>query len=259
MISRQIIFTFFLFATLKGLCNTEVNLGFFGDTKSEEYQGVELGLQEAKHQGNFSDIKYNFFINPDDSKISEINSLNVVITDFRQKKLDMLLEKFETLPVFNLSDDSDSLRKKCFINGFHIPPSTSMLNDAAKLATRVGKVRAWHHNFRKYAALQLNNRFFKYYKEVMSEKAWFGWVSVKIIAEVSLRTRNPEQLIVNLKGNLKFDGQKGRKLSFRANGQLRQPIFVIQNNNVVEEIPNFVNERYGGLDLIGGTECIKIN
>ena len=58
---------------------------------------------------------------------------------------------------------------------------------------------------------------------------------------------------------LQGQGQKGRKLSFRNNGQLRQPIFVIQNDRVIEEIPKHVNEQHGGLDLIGGTECLKVN
>ena len=111
-----------------------------------------------------------------------------------------------------------------------------MSEDAKTLATEDGQLQAWQHSFKKYAAQQLNNRYFVKYKRRMSENAWFGWAGIKIISEVTMRTQKPDQLMQDLKENIKFDGQKGRKLSFRHNGQLRQPVFVVKDGEVVEEI-----------------------
>ena len=85
----------------------------------------------------------------------------------------------------------------------------------------------------------------------MSEKAWYGWAGIKIISEVTMRTRKPDNLMQDLKGDIKFDGQKGRRLSFRHNGQLDNQCFLVKNNKVIEEIPVHSNNKHGGLDLIG--------
>ena len=70
-----------------------------------------------------------------------------------------------------------------------------------------------------------------------------------------MRTRKPDDLMQDLKEDIKFDGQKGRRLSFRHNGQLRQPVFVVKDGKVVEEIPAHSNNEHGGLDMIGEDKC----
>ena len=232
-----------------------VNVGFFGDSESEEFNGVKLGLSEAKHQGRFVGVSYNLLVNPVKNKNSHIDSMNAIVTNLKDAELRLLIERFAYLPIINLSDDSNSLRRECISNTFHINPSRAMLDDAKILATEDGQLQAWQHSFKKYAAIQLNNRFFAKYNRRMSENAWFGWVGMKIISETTMRTRKPTDLTRDLKGNIKFDGQKGRKLSFRYNGQLRQPIFIVKNGEVVEEIPTHSNNEYGGLDMIGENKC----
>ena len=46
------------------------------------------------------------------------------------------------------------------------------------------------------------------------KNAWYGWAGIKIISEVTMRTRKPDQLMQDLKENIKFDGPKGRKVIF---------------------------------------------
>ena len=89
----------------------------------------------------------------------------------------------------------------------------------------------------------------------MSEEAWYGWAGIKIISEVTMRTRKPDDLMQDLKEDIKFDGQKGAGYLFGYNGQLRQPMFLVKNDKVIEEIPVHSNNKYGGLDLIGEDKC----
>ncbi len=246
-----------LLVVQKANADLVITIGFFGNSESKEFSGVKLGLSEAQHQGKFVGINYNLLVNPSKQKDSYADSLNVVITDLVGPELSLLIEQFPFLPVLNLADKSNSLRQECIFNAFHINLSMAMLKDASALATEDGQLRAWQHSFKKYAAIQLNNRYQAKYNRRMSEEAWFGWAGVKIISEVIMRKQKPADLIKNLKEDIKFDGQKGRKLSFRHNGQLRQPIFVVNDDKVVEEIPVHSNGRYGGLDLIGENECYE--
>lgn len=257
MIKQILILLILIVNTPTAHADRKVNIVFFGDTSSKEYDGVQLGFFEATLQGKFLNLHYKILKNPTDPELSKIKQLDIIVTDYKKSQLQLLIKKFPGLPILNLSDDADILRQECSDNVFHIIPSRAMLNDAKRLKTEEGILQAWQHNFRKYAALQLNNRFFNKYNEPMSDEAWFGWVSIKIIAELFIRKKNPDNFIFDLKNNINFDGQKGRKLSFRSDGQLRQPLFVVQNDKVVEEIPKFKNELYGGLDSIGVNRCVK--
>ncbi len=252
---KTIIGVVLLIITQKAIGNVNVNFGFIGNPESEEFNGVKLGLDEAEHQGKFIGVNYKLFVYPTDEGYSHNDLLDVIVTNLAGTKLLSLIEQFSHLPVVNLSDASNLLRRKCLSNAFHIIPSSTMVSDANMLATKHGKIRAWQYSFKKYAARQLNNRYFGKFNRRMSEEAWYGWAGIKIVSEVTMRTRKPNDLIRDLKEDIKFDGQKGRRLSFRHNGQLRQPMFLVKNNNVIEEIPVHSNNKYGGLDLIGENKC----
>ena len=252
---KAIIGVILLIITQKAIGEIDVNFGFIGNPESEEFNGVKLGLDEAEHQGKFIGVNYKLFVYQTDEDYSQIDLLDVIVTNLTGTKLLSIIEQFGHLPVVNLSDASNLLRRKCISNAFHIIPSSTMLSNANRLATEHGQIRAWQYSFKKYAARQLNNRYFAKFNRRMSEEAWYGWAGIKIISEVTMRTRKPNNLMQDLKGDIKFDGQKGRRLSFRHNGQLRQPMFLVKNDKVIEEIPVHSNNKYGGLDLIGEERC----
>ena len=64
----------------------------------------------------------------------------------------------------------------------------------------------------------------------MDSQGWVGWFGVKVLWESALRARaaNPAALLAFLRSDAaRFDGHKGRALSFRPwDGQLRQPLYV---------------------------------
>ena len=91
----------------------------------------------------------------------------------------------------------------------------------------------------------------------MSELAWAGWASIKIISDTIARSANPDRLLSTIKNDLKFDGQKGVSMSFRENGQLRQPVLITQNDEVIGEIPPPGPNTKNQLDSLGTTDCYK--
>ena len=83
-----------------------------------------------------------------------------------------------------------------------------------------------------YGAAQLNDRFRARFGRGMDGEAWAAWMAVKVATEAALRVRDvrPDALAAYLaRPNVRFDGHKGRPLSFGASDhQLRQPLYVIR-------------------------------
>jgi putative membrane protein len=98
-------------------------------------------------------------------------------------------------------------------------------------------VTDWHPAFTRYGAAQLNERFETEFNRPMTAEAWHGWVAVKAIVEAALRG---EDLCHEL-ARLRFDGHKGRALSFdAATRRLRHPALIMreaQGKRVIEVVP----------------------
>ena len=66
-----------------------------------------------------------------------------------------------------------------------------------------------------------------------------------------------EDLMEELKTNLAFDGQKGIDMSFRETGQLRQPLLLIDADEIVGEAPVRGIVDSSNLDSLGVPFCTK--
>ena len=171
-------------------------------------------------------------------------SLGISKRSYRRKdatELRIFATESSEIPIFNVSERSEALREECHDNLLHIITSEAMLDDAISQWSR-GRINnsvkaiGWHHSLR-VCTSQLNSRYQQRFNEPMSELAWAGWASIKIISDTIARSANSDRLLSTIKNNLKFDGQKGVSMSFRENGQLRQPVLITQNDEVIGEIP----------------------
>ena len=117
--------------------------------------------------------------------------------------------------------------------------------------------RAWHKDFVKFAARDLNKRFRKAFHKSMDDYAWAGWAAIRMAADSVARegVTEPLALLHYLKTNLAFDGQKGLNLNFRETGQLRQPLLLVQDNKLIGEAP--VRGVSSDIDSLGTVECAK--
>ena len=93
----------------------------------------------------------------------------------------------------------------------------------------------------------------------MDDYAWAGWAAVKMITDTVARENFTEadKLLAYLKSSLTFDGQKGINMNFRPTGQLRQPILLVENDEIVSEAPVRGVAKPPTVDSLGILDCSK--
>lgn len=195
------------------------------------------------------------------------DKVQVLIGGFDLSECRSLSERAEStgLLFMNVGCGADVLRgAECAQHTFHVAASDAMRRDALALAegdTRPKTVELWHHSLEAFGAGQVNARFRHEFDQGMDSDAWATWMGVKIAAEAAFRTGSaePERLIADLeRPATRFDGQKGRPLSFRPwDHQLRQPLYIVRpaepESPVVEVPPRGAGGRSAAdqLDLLG--------
>lgn len=100
---------------------------------------------------------------------------------------------------------------------------------------------AWHPQWDRYGAPQLNRRFAKRANRPMTGHDWAAWVAMKAIVTVledQPKASLAQQLAALRGGQVAMDGFKGGTVSFRAwDGQLRQPLFLAHGDGVAAQAP----------------------
>lgn len=115
---------------------------------------------------------------------------------------------------------------------------------------------AWSHVIESWGAVQLQNRFEDAVKRNMRGQDYAAWAAVRAIGEAVTRTNSNDPATLRaflLNPDFQMDGFKGRGLSFRAwNGQLRQPIAVVNSRALVTLAPveGFLHQR-NEMDTLG--------
>lgn len=239
----------------------DIQLHYVGPTEGSAWLGVQQGLAEANLQGEFLGQKYS--LKPVSLEVlAQQESITAILlaTDADQVLSVAQDKQFANIPVFNLISESDALRSACIANLMNIGASKKMKHDAvaqmlAKNPDSKVHPQAWHEDFVKFAARQLNSRFLKTQGVIMDDDAWAGWVAVKLMSEAVVRTQSTESAVMLdfLENAVAFDIQKGGGATFRDTGQLRQIILLIENNEIITEAP--LRGVEGGLDSLGLSSC----
>lgn len=241
----------------------EVELAYIGDPADAVYSGVSQGLEEANLQGQFLGQRYRLTsFAPGERNRAPSSQAAVLLAALEDSELVELGEAAPGRAVFDLASGSDALRQRCLPNLLHILPSTRMKADALAQWQRLhpesrAQVQAWHPDFTKYAAEQLNRRYRKAQGRDMDDRAWAGWAAVKMVADsvARLGTAEATPLLDYLKTELAFDGQKGVTMSFRKNGQLRQMLLIVEGPRIVGEAPVKGVVDPTDLDSLGPVDC----
>lgn len=236
--------------------SNKIKLSFIGDTDSHAFMGVQQGIDEANAQGIFLGQSYSLTTLP--------SSSSAIFTTVDAKHITHLSNAYPNKVIFNLTAEDNNLRSECFVNVLHMLPSKAMKEDAEtqwhkKNPNSDAKAQTWHHTFKKYAAGQLNNRFTNSTNQKMTDTAWAGWASVKLLSDSIARNQfnDATSLLKFLKTELAFDGQKGMSLNFRDTGQLRQPLLLINNEKIAGEAPVRGVVNTTNLDSLGLIHCSK--
>ncbi len=123
--------------------------------------------------------------------------------------------------------------------GEYIPYNTWLARPAA--GTQGLTPTAWHWSIEQWGAAQLQHRFEDYAKRDMSDLDYAGWLAARAIGEAVSRAKATDAKHLYtylLSDQFQLSAFKGRPLSFRRwNGQLRQPIPLVQPNALVSQSP----------------------
>ena len=99
----------------------------------------------------------------------------------------------------------------------------------------------WHKTVETYGAAQLQKRFEALAGRWMNDRDFAAWIAVRSVASAVSKLRQSDAQAIRqlaLSDQLPLDGFKGRKLSYRSwNGQLRQPIPIVQPRALVSTSP----------------------
>ena len=252
------------------LCAAEsenVQLLYVGPAETSTAKGALQGLKEANVLGRFTGHGYQL------TQVDNSEKLGNAVTNLQPAAVLAALDSCKLLAVsalfadagvavFNLAAGDDTLRQQCRPNLLHVGPSDRMRSDAVDQWRKRSdspdvEALAWHQDFRKFAGRELNNRFRRTHRAPMDDGAWAGWAAVKMIAEAVARTRStsPSDILVYLKEEMQFDGQKGVPHTFRDTGQLRQPLLIVENSELAGEAPVRGVVETDDLDSLGLATC----
>ncbi len=237
---------------------------YYGAKGNSAWLGASQGLKEANQQGAFLGQTFKLGQAADAQALKKAHPVAVIAaTD--AAGLRQLAGALPGVAILNVTLDDDGLREQCSANLLHVLPSQAMKRDAEaqwrqKNPDSKAVAQAWHHTAEKYSATQLNDRYRKTQHKAMDDTAWAGWAAMKMLADTVIRapTADPAAVLDFLKTQLKFDGQKGIEMNFRANGQLRQPLLLVEGGKLVGEAPvKGVARGVEDLDSLGNIVCKK--
>lgn len=244
----------------------DVQFIYAGAPEGSVWLGVKLGEHESNILGRFTGQKYTVeAMSPEallQAKLETLPAAVIAATD--NDTLRQLGAKFAPLgvAVFNVASGNDALRQVCLPGVLHTPPSARMQADAVaqwqkKHPEAKVEAWAWHPDFVKFAARDLNNRFRKRFQQPMDSDAWAGWAALKMTSETVARTQSaePKQILTYLREEMEFDGQKGIPHTFRDNGQLRQPLLMVEGGKLLGEAPVRGVVDTSNLDSLGLASC----
>ena len=229
------------------LCAAEVKIVYVGPPMRDNSsgKGALLGLQEAQLQGAFLGVEYS--LAPAElSDLAALRGADAILVGGTPGRVLAVAEAVseQGVPVFNIAATQDALRTSCAPNLLHTIPSDAMLAAAVaqwKKTSDAGSVKAqaWHEDFVKFAARDLNKRFHESWGIDMDDQSWAAWAAVRIVADaaVNLPEGTTAERLAYIRSEMEFDGQKGDYMTFRDTGQLRQLLLVVVDGELAGEAP----------------------
>jgi ABC-type branched-subunit amino acid transport system substrate-binding protein len=233
---------------------TELRVGALLVTNT--HQGLRMGIAEVKHAASLlkKDITFVTVETSADAahvmqaaqQLVERDKVCAIVGGIDTQTCEALhaFAAGHAVLYFNVASTANALREThCSPHTFHIAASERMLQDAIRSQPVPSQVSAscatWDASLVRYGADTLNTRFNATFGVPMTERDWNEWFAIKVLWEAFARTgaNTSASLLEMLERNeTRFDGHKGRPLSFRRwDHQLRQPLYV-QTANVDSKV-----------------------
>ncbi len=223
-----------------------------------------MGMDEAVKQAKFLGIEYGFDMDKPENAGKHAEARAVILAGTSEQAL-AVADKLAAarVPVISVLSTDDELRTKCRPNLFHMAPSRKMLADAAAQWKKANPedsnvvARAWHADFVKFSARQLNNRWVQRFSNPMPDEGWAMWAGVRLITDAIANNpeATPAELTKYLREEMEFDSYKGVYSTFRETGQLGQTLLIVVDGKLAGEAPVRGVAATDELDSLGLQEC----
>ena len=194
------------------------------------------------------------------SKRFGLKIINEKVWDFNhdfRRTADLEVVKFtqgEKYEVLVLADEGNTFGDSGNSFGDYIPYRT--WKPTIVVGGEVLKPTSWHFAHEQWGANQMQSRFLKNSKRLMTNIDYNSWVGVRIFGEAITRSKSldsQEILTQIMDEKFKVAAYKGKPVSFRKwNGQLRQPVLLVTPRALVSVSPQigFVHPKTE-LDTLG--------
>ncbi|NRQ17564.1 ABC transporter substrate-binding protein [Ensifer sesbaniae] len=156
-------------------------------------------------------------------------------TDLRRaagQEIPLFTQDFPDYDVLLIADESDDFAR-------YVQDNTWLPRPVAGADGLRGE--GWAPVLEQWAAVQLQNRFENTTGREMNSRDYAAWAALRTIGEAVTRTNSADPAVLRafiLSDKFALDGFKGRSLSYRSwNGQLRQPMAVVNSRALVELTP----------------------
>ena len=253
-------FLLIFFSTYSSAENKDIEILYFGTKEDTAFIGVGQGLEDGSniHPG----VSFRIMIEAENYRPYNDPKPKAIFVAAGSESIRLISSLNPDIPIFNLIDDTVMIRELCLKNVFHIIPDNAMRFDAeqqwqAKYQEATVEVVAWHPDFNIGNASKLNQKFLEKRNVTLTEQGWSGWAAAKIFVEsmVAVSKKKEMDLITYLKRNVHFDVNKGVPVSFRADGQLRQTLLIIEDSFLKSEVPAKDLLDKEDLDKLGELRC----
>jgi hypothetical protein len=185
-----------------------------------------------------------------------------IVADLRRSAVPELRGK--SAPLFlDVGNAPQHAHGGCGDRAFHLLPSKRSTQPRARadseITTDDPNLVAWHPALERFGAAQLNERYRKRFGTDMDERAWAGWMSIKVLLDAALRTGTSDRCTLELffLGAGRFDGHKGVPLFFDSQTrELVQPLYApqVSGEPAMVSIPS-VDRGTHGAPAVDGNSC----
>jgi hypothetical protein len=208
-----------------------------------------LGIEEAQRTGRLFGWEIVVVLPPDSLATSEAQRYLIaaaptaIVGDLTRSSVPE--PRGASAPLFlDVGNGPNNASGGCGHRAFRLLPSNRSTRPPAKadseIATDHLSVVAWHPALERFGAAQLNERYRKRFGTDMDERAWAGWMSVKVLLDAALRTGTSdrctlERFLLGAAG--RFDGHKGVPLFFDPETrELVQPLYAPRQSGEPEAV-----------------------
>jgi hypothetical protein len=231
--------------------------------------GVTLGIEEAQRTAKLFGWEVAVLQLPESLAGTDgkpvAAGVTAIVGDLTATRVRPLWQPPRAL-LFDIGKPATTDPGECGDRAFHLlSPNVSIsLTETSDKASPTREVKgvSWHPALERFGAAQLNDRYRNRFGRQMDERAWAGWMSIKILLDAALKMGTSEQCALErflLSSEARFDGHKGVALFFDpSTRELVQPRYAPRTSGEPEAVEVHDNkDGRVGASAVDRARCVE--